>query len=67
MKESELQRVYIFIYPIYPKDSKINRDRVLVEIDSGSPGGSHWTLFVAIKLVNQTTLTPLEKLQTNFS
>ena len=41
MKESELQRVYI--YPIYSRDSKLYSDKGFVNIDNGSMGGSHWT------------------------
>ena len=43
MNESELQRVYI--YPIYPRDSKISSDKGFIIIDNGSMGGSHWTCF----------------------
>ena len=44
MNQSELQRIYN--YPIYPGDSKIYSDRVFVNIDNGSQGGSHWTCFI---------------------
>ena len=43
MNESELQRVYN--YPIYPKNSKIYSERGFVNIDDGSIGGTHWTVF----------------------
>ena len=43
MNESELQRVYN--YAIYPRDSKINSDRGLVNIDSSSMNGTYWTCF----------------------
>ena len=42
--KSQLQKVYI--YPIYPRDSKINSDKGFVNIDNGSQGGSHWTCFI---------------------
>ena len=44
MNESELQRIYEIL--IYPRDSKIYSDRGFVRIDSGSPGGTHWTCFI---------------------
>ena len=44
MNESELQRVYI--YPIYPRDSKIYLDKGFVNIDNGCQGGTHWTCFI---------------------
>ena len=44
MIESELQRIYI--YPIYPKDSKIHSDKCFVNNDDGRTGGSHWTCFI---------------------
>ena len=44
MNESVIQRVYN--YPIYPTDSKIYSDKVFVNIDNGSQGGSHWTCFI---------------------
>ena len=44
MKESQLQR--IFIYPTYPRDSKIYSDRGFVKIDNGYQGGTHWTCFI---------------------
>ena len=34
-----------FIYPIYPRDSKIYSDKRFVNIDDGSMGGTHWTCF----------------------
>ena len=37
--EKELQRV--FIYPIYPRDSKKNSDIGVVNTDSGSMAGTH--------------------------
>ena len=44
MNESQLQRVYI--YPIYPKNSKIYSDKGFVNIDDGRMGGTHWTCFI---------------------
>ena len=44
MNESDLQRAYI--YPIYPRDSKIYSDKGFVNIDDGRMGGSHWTCFI---------------------
>ena len=43
MNESQLQRVYK--YPFYPRGSKIYSNKVFVNIDNGSQGGSHWTCF----------------------
>ena len=43
MNESQLQKIYI--YPIYPRDSKIYSDKGFVNIDNGSQGGTHWTCF----------------------
>ena len=43
MNESELQKIYI--YPIYPKNSKIYSEKGFVNIDDGRMGGSHWTCF----------------------
>ena len=44
MNESQLQRVYI--YAIYPRDSKIYSDKGYVNVDNGSQGGSQWTCFI---------------------
>ena len=44
LNESQLQKHYNF--PIYPRDSKIYSDRVFVNIDVGSQGGSHWKCFI---------------------
>ena len=44
MKESQLQK--IFIYPIYPRDSKFYSDKGFVKIDNASHGGTHWTCFI---------------------
>ena len=41
MNESQLQRLYT--YPIKPRDSKIFFDKVIVDIDDSSRGGTHWT------------------------
>ena len=38
MKESHLQKIYI--YNIYPGDSKIYSDKVFVNMDNGSMGGT---------------------------
>ena len=43
MNESDFKRVYI--YPIYPRDSKIVPDKGFVHIDNGSQGGNHWTSY----------------------
>ena len=43
MNESDLQRVYI--YPIYPRGSKIYSDKGFVNIDNGSMGATRWTCF----------------------
>ena len=43
MNESDLKRVYI--YNIYPRDSKIITDKGFANIDNGSQGGTHWTCF----------------------
>ena len=40
MNKSDLQSVYIF--PIYPRDSKTISDRGFVNPDNGSMGGSPW-------------------------
>ena len=42
MNESDLQRVYI--YPLYPRHSKIYRG--FANIDNGSQIGTHWTYFI---------------------
>ena len=44
MNESQLQKIYI--YHIYPRDSKVNSDTGFVNIDDGSQGGTHWTCFI---------------------
>ena len=44
MNQFEIQRVYF--YPIYPRDSKINSDKGLVNIDNGDQMGTHWTCFI---------------------
>ena len=44
MNESELQKIYL--YSIYPQDSKIYSDKGFVNIDNGSMGGTHWTCFI---------------------
>ena len=44
MNESQLQKIYN--YPIYPRDSKLYSDKGFVNIDNGSPGGTHWTCFI---------------------
>ena len=63
MIEIELQRVYI--YPIYPRDSKIYRDRVFVDIDNGSQGGSQWHVLF-YKVTNHFTLIVSVELQIIF-
>ena len=44
MKESDLQRVYI--YPIYPRDSKIHSNKGFVNIDEGSIMGTDLNCFI---------------------
>ena len=44
INESQLQKLYS--YPIYARDSKIYSDRVFVNIDDGSIGGTHWICFI---------------------
>ena len=44
MNESHLQEFYI--YPIYPRDSKINSDNGFVNTDNGAQGGTPWTCFI---------------------
>ena len=39
----------VFNYPIYPRDGKIYSDKGFVNIDIGSQGGSHWTVFYVKK------------------
>ena len=46
MNECQLQKVYI--YPIYPRDSKIYSDKRFVNLDKISQGGTHWTCFMVI-------------------
>ena len=43
MNESQLQKIYI--YKIYPRDSKIIKEKGFVNIDYGSQNGSHWCAF----------------------
>ena len=44
VNESDLQKIYI--YPIYPRDSKMYSDKGFVNVDKGSMGGSHGTCFI---------------------
>ena len=44
MNESDLQRVYIF--DIYPRDSKLPIIKGFLIIDNGSQCGTHWTCFI---------------------
>ena len=44
MIESQLQKIYN--HPIYPRDSIIFSDRVFININNGSQGGTHWTAFL---------------------
>ena len=64
MAESVLQQVYIF--PIYPRGSKMYSDKGFVNKDDGSQGGSHWCCFV-IKIRNPFTLTALDSILIFFS
>ena len=43
MNESYLQK--IFSYPILPRDWKIYSDKIFVNLDYGSQGGTNWTCF----------------------
>ena len=43
MNESQSQKLHN--YHIYPRDSKINSQKVFGNIDNGSMGGPHWTCF----------------------
>ena len=43
MNESQVWKFYI--YPIYPRDSKVHSDKGIVNIDNGSRGGTHWVCF----------------------
>ena len=44
MNGTALQRS--FNYPIYPRVSKKSSDKVIVNIDNGNMGGTHWTCFI---------------------
>ena len=44
MNERDLQRTHN--YNMYPRDSKISSDKMFLNIDNGSMGGSHWTYFM---------------------
>ena len=44
MNESKLQKYYI--YPIYPRDSKICSDKGFLYKDDGSLGGTYWVCFI---------------------
>ena len=44
MNESQIQKIYN--HKIYPRDSKIYTDKVFVNIDNGSRGGTHWGCFI---------------------
>ena len=44
LNESGIQR--IFNYNINHRDSKIYSDKVFVNIDNGSQGGTYWTCFI---------------------
>ena len=63
MNESDLQRVNN--YPIYPRNSKIYSDKGFVNIDDGSMGGSHWTVFLS-KITNPFILIRLVARLINF-
>ena len=43
MNESQLGRIYN--YSTYSRDSKVYSDKGFINIDNGSPGGTHWTCF----------------------
>ena len=44
INEFELHRIYI--YRIYPIDSKIHSDKGFVNIDNGLRGGTHWICLI---------------------
>ena len=44
MNESQLQKIYI--YPIYPRDSKTYSDKGFVNNDNGERNGTQWTCFI---------------------
>ena len=41
--ECQLQKFYI--YPVYPRNSKLYSDKGFANIDNGSTGETHWTCF----------------------
>ena len=44
--KNEYQLQLYYIYPIYPKNSKIYSNKGFVNIDDGSQGGTLWTYFI---------------------
>ena len=44
MNECQVQKFHNYL--INPRDSKINPDKVFVNIDNGSQSSSHWTCFL---------------------
>ena len=62
--ESELQRVYL--YSIYPRDSKIYSDKGFINKDDGSQGGTHWNFFIVKDGKSYCFGTVLEYNQINF-
>ena len=47
INEYEIQRVYN--YNLKPRDSNLCSDKIIVFIDNGSQGGTHWTCFIVEK------------------
>ena len=43
VNKSDMNKVFIFT--IYPRDSKLHSDKGFVKIDNGSQGGTHWNYF----------------------
>ena len=42
---NESQKEEIYIYPFYPRDSKMFSDKIFVSIDNGSMNATHWICF----------------------
>ena len=61
--ESQIQNFYI--YPIYPRNSKIYSNQGFVKIGNGSQAGTHWTCFI-VKITNNCTFLASEVNQINF-
>ena len=63
MNESDLQRVYI--YNIYPRNSKIITDKGFVFIRNGQMGDTHWVCFI-VKDNKSFSFLALEDLRISF-